>query len=202
MLTAGCGVEDFDAAGILHIDDVTTGWLQTAGSDGQKIVPIVLFRLDNASAERLGVLQVNGVFRRSGEELEWGSVLIRAVGSDGLQAGASAGPFTLTSELGYTGLQSIEEKLTHHEFIDVEVELFVKHRASTWLRLGSFDIDRQLITTRAAGSARRRAGAGPSLYVAGSIEGFGGVLPLPRAWVSDCTARASRSCSSKFISTP
>ena len=66
---------------------------------------------------RSAVLQVNAIFRRSGESLEWGSVLVRAVGREGLAPGSSAGPFTLRSARGYTGRQSSDALLAHREFI-------------------------------------------------------------------------------------
>ena len=125
--------------------EVTTGWLPTESAAGNKIVPVLSFRLDNTGAAPLGVLQVNAIFRRAGEELDWGSVLVHAVGREGLVAGASAGPFTLRSARGYTGPQSIDALLTHREFVDVSVELFVRHRADRWTRLGAVDVDRRLL---------------------------------------------------------
>lgn len=142
---SGCSGATVDAREALRMAEVTTGWLPAESAAGNKIVPVLSFRLDNTGAAPLGVLQVNAIFRRAGEELDWGSVLVRAVGREGLIAGASAGPFTLRSERGYTGPQSIDALLKHREFVDVSVELFVRHRADRWTRLGTVDVDRRLL---------------------------------------------------------
>jgi len=59
--------------------------------------------------------------------------------------------FALRSARGYTGPQSIDGLLSHNEFVDVSVELFVRHRAEPWVRLGAFDIDRRLPASAPAG---------------------------------------------------
>jgi len=144
IAAAGCSGATVDAHEVLRLVEVTTAWLPTESEVGNKIVPVLSFRLENTGRAPLGVMQVNAIFRRSGEELDWGSVLVRAVGREGLAPGASAGPFTLQSERGYTGPQSIDALLTHREFVDVSVELFVRHRADRWTRLGAVDVDRRL----------------------------------------------------------
>jgi len=145
LAAGGCSGTTVDARDALRAAAVTTGWIAEESDAGNKVVPILSFRLENAGAVPLGVLQVNAIFRRAGEDLEWGSVLARAVGREGLAPGASAGPFTLRSERGYTGPQSSDTLLGHREFVDVSVELFVRHRADRWVRLGAFDIDRRLL---------------------------------------------------------
>ncbi len=52
----------------------------------------------------------------------------------------------MESSLGYTGEQSLAEMLQHRDFVDVKIELFVKHRAEQWAKLGEYPIDRQLLT--------------------------------------------------------
>ena len=158
LAATGCGGPPVDVAEALRVTDVTTGWLEADPAGTTKLVPTISFRLDNDSDRRLGVLQVNSVFRRVDEDLAWASVLIRAVGSEGLEPGASAGPFTVRSEFGYTGQQARPEMLAHREFVDVTVELFVKHRATPWVRLGQFDIGRQLLADEPAASVGGPAG--------------------------------------------
>lgn len=172
VLPAGCG-EPLDVPASLQVADVTSGWLDV-GLDTlgrTKLVPIVSFRLVNISDGPLRTIQLNGVFRRClpagaevppaeamvspanleagtcpGEDQEWGNAFLgRAVGRDGLEAGASAGPFTMESGLGYTGEQPRIEMLQHRDFVDVKVELFVRHRADPWTSLAEHQIDRQLL---------------------------------------------------------
>lgn len=145
VVAGGCSGTAVDAREALRVAEVTTGWLPGESDAGNKIAPALSFRLDNTGVAPLGVLQVNAIFRRSGESLEWGSVLVRAVGREGLAPGGSVGPFTLRSARGYTGRQSSDALLAHREFIDVSVELFVRHRADRWVRLGAFDVDRRLL---------------------------------------------------------
>ena len=171
---AGCGGGPLDVPAALTVTDVTTGWLDLGLDElgRTKLVPTISFRLQNVSSENVRTLQLNGVFRRclpqpagqpepvsevspadpvagtcAGEDQEWGNAyLARAVGRDGLDPGTAAGPFTMESGLGYTGEQPRVEMLEHRDFVDVKVELFVKHRADDWVRLGEHSIDRQLLT--------------------------------------------------------
>ena len=151
LVASGCSGTAVDAREALSLADVATGWLPAQSEAGNKIVPVLSFRLDNAGAAPLGVLQVNAIFHRSGEELDWGSVLVRAVGREGLAPGASTGPFTLRSARGYTGSQSSDALLAHREFVDVSVELFARHRADRWVSLGRFDVDRRLLSSAPVG---------------------------------------------------
>lgn len=171
---AGCGGGGIDVAATLSVTDVTTGWLDVGLDDlgRTKLVPTISFNLENVSGDNVRTLQLNGVFRRclpaqegqpqpvsevspadaesgtcAGEVQEWGNVFLgRAVGRDGLDPGGAAGPFTMESGLGYTGEQPRGEILQHRDFVDVKVELYVKHRADPWARLSEHPIDRQLLT--------------------------------------------------------
>ena len=171
LATGGCAPLDVQAS--LDVTTITTGWLDVGFDDlgRNKLVPTISFRLQNVSDGRMRTLQLNGVFRRcledlpgqevaepevspadpeagtcAGEVREWGSALLRAVGREGVEPGDSVGPFTMESHLGYTGQQPRDEMLRHSDFVDVKVELFVKHRAEQWAKLGEFPIDRQLLT--------------------------------------------------------
>ena len=163
-----------DTAIALDVTDVTTGWLDVGLDDlgRNKLVPAISFRVANASEDHLGMLQLNGVFRRClvlyegqpppeapvspadpeagtclAEDQEWGGAsLIRAAGHEGLDPGQGAGPFTMESRLGYTGEQSLAAMLQHRDFVDVKIELFVKYRAEQWTKLSEHQIDRQLLT--------------------------------------------------------
>lgn len=173
VATAGCGGTPFDVDATLAVADVTTGWLDMGIDDlgRNKLVPTISFRLENVSPESVDTLQLNGIFRRclvayegqspptsevspanadagtcAGEMQSWGSSFIRAVGREGLEPGAATEPFTMGSDLGYTGEQARLEMLQHRDFVDVKVELFVRHRSDQWVRLGERPIERQLLT--------------------------------------------------------
>ena len=171
LAASACTPLDVRAA--LEVSGVTTGWLDVGFDElgRNKLTPTISFRLENVSEQRIRTLQVNGVFRRCqvlyegqpapedpvspadeaagtclGEDQEWGSALLRAVGREGVPPGAGLGPFTMESSLGYTGEQSLAEMLQHGDFVDVKIELFIKHRAEQWAKLGEYQIDRQLLT--------------------------------------------------------
>lgn len=173
IVLSGSACTPLDVRAALGIRDLTTGWLDVGLDDlgRNKLVPTVEFRLENVSDQRLRTLQLNGVFRRCqvvyqgqpelenpvsppdegagtclGEDQEWGSALVRAVGRAGVVPGDGLGPFTMESSLGYTGEQSLAEMLGHRDFVDVKLELFVKHRADQWAKLGEFPIERRLLT--------------------------------------------------------
>ena len=146
LISVGCE-PSVDVPRALRVTDMTTGWLDTSASESaqNKIVPTISFSLENVSEHKLGSLQAQGIFHRAGEEEGWGSAFVRAIGREGLVPGASAGPFTLRSERGYTGEQTGREMLEHKDFVDVTVELLVKHRSAQWVSWNQYQIERQLI---------------------------------------------------------
>ena len=173
VVLSGSACTPLDVQAALGVTDMTTGWLDVGFDElgRNKLVPTISFRLENVSDQRLQTLQLNGVFRRCmflyegqpepedpvspadedagtclGEDQVWGDALISAVGREGVVPGDGLGPFTMASNLGYTGEQSLAEMLGHRDFVDVKIELFVKHRAEQWAKLGEYPIERQLLT--------------------------------------------------------
>jgi hypothetical protein len=147
VLFAGCG-PSVDLTKGLQVTIVGTGWYDVGIVNGQnKLVPSVTFNLKNVSDHTLSTLQVNAIFRRAGENDEWGSGFLTAAGSDGLAPGATTAALTVKSPLGYTGSdQSRQEMLQNTHFVDAKVELFAKYSSTQWARLGSYPIERQLLT--------------------------------------------------------
>ena len=86
------------------------------------------------------------VFRRVGEEEEWGSTFVQVVGVEGLASHAETSTFVLRSDLGYTGEEPRLDMFENRYFVDVGVELFVKHGGAQWVMLSEFPIERQLLT--------------------------------------------------------
>ena len=143
----GCG-PSIDVPTALQITQVSSGWFD-AGLDPlgrNKLVPTVSFRLENVTADTVQYLQLNAVFKRQNETEEWGNAFVRAVGTEGLAAGQTTEILRLESGRGYTGEQSRAEMLAHRDFVDVTMELFVKHRGDQWVFLDTVAVDRQLLT--------------------------------------------------------
>ena len=145
--SAGCGPR-VAIAEALQVNEVTTGWFDDGIIQGglNRLVPTISFRLENTAAIEIRSVQINGVFRRVGEEEEWGNAFVRVVGTEGLPSGSLTSPIVLESDLGYTGEEPRLEMFENRHFVDVGVELFVKHGGAQWVKLSEFLIERQLLT--------------------------------------------------------
>src|SRR5688572_2573083 len=96
VAAAACSAGALDLREQLQVTDVTTGWYDAGIVDGKnKLVPTISLHLKNAGGEPVDTVQVNAVFRRVGEEEEWGTAFARVVGADGLGPGASTKPIVL-----------------------------------------------------------------------------------------------------------
>jgi hypothetical protein len=147
LAAASCG-PTVDLTKGLQIDNVSTGWFDDGIKDGKnKLVPSITFNLKNVSDQNLAVLQVNAVFHRINEpKAEWGSGFLNLTGSEGLAPGATTGPVTIKSPLGYTGSDQTRDEMLHNsQFVDAVVELQAKYGSTQWTKVGQFPIDRKLI---------------------------------------------------------
>jgi hypothetical protein len=145
LLVTGCRSRDVEKD--LAITDIHTGWYDAGVVGGQnKLVPSITLRLQNVSTESIGRVQINAVFRRVGEAEEWDAHFVRGIGPDGLEPGAKGGELVLRSERGYTGSESRLQMLQNKEFVDARVQIFGKHGSRTWVKIGEYTIDRQLLT--------------------------------------------------------
>jgi hypothetical protein len=147
---AGCS-PTIDLTKAIAVTDITTGWydagiVPSPEGEKNKLVPSISFALKNVSQSDINSVQINAVFKRVGEEDEWGSAWVKGIGYDGLKPGASTAPMVLRCPLGYTGLQPRAQMLTNKDFIDARVLLFGKYGSESWTRLGEFRIQRQLLT--------------------------------------------------------
>src|SRR6267154_1152106 len=92
--SAACG-PTVDLTKGLQVLDVSSGWFDAGIVNGQnKLVPTISFKLKNVSDQKLATLQINALFRRVGENDEWGSTFLTAVGSEGLAPGATTAVLT------------------------------------------------------------------------------------------------------------
>ncbi len=130
----------------LKLTDVSTGWYDVGVVNGQnKIVPSITLQLQNVSKEDISRVQINAIFRRVGEEQAWGEHFVRAIGADGLAPGKTGPKLVFRSTLGYTGSESRLQMLQNREFVDAKVDVFGKHGSRTWVKMGEFPVDRQLV---------------------------------------------------------
>jgi hypothetical protein len=145
IVASGCRAREVEKD--LRLTAVETGWYDAGIVEGQnKIVPTVTFRIQNVSQEPIDDVQINAVFRRLDEAEAWGDRLVRGIGDEGLPPGATGEPLVVRSERGYTGMESRLQMLKNSQFVDAKVELFGKHGSRTWVKMGEYPIDRELIT--------------------------------------------------------
>ena len=124
---------------------VIPGWLDKGIVNGQnKLVPTISLKIKNGADRPLSYLQLNAVFRIVDDPEELGSKVVWATNGGELPPGKTAGPFNLSSDLGYASPEARTQMLQHSQFRDAKVELFVKQGSRQWARLGEYRIDRQL----------------------------------------------------------
>jgi hypothetical protein len=146
LLPMGCR-RNIDVEKVLTVTDVHTGWYDAGIVDAKnKLVPSVSLKLKNVSNTPVASVQINAIFRRVNEQEAWGEHFVRAIGPDGLAPGATGASIVLRSNLGYTGEQPRLQMLQNREFVDAKVEIFAKHGSRTWVKIGDYKIDRQLLT--------------------------------------------------------
>jgi hypothetical protein len=132
----------------LRLTDVKTGWYDAGIVNGEnKLVPSVSFKLQNVSGEAINRVQVNAVFRDVNEpDKVWGENMIRAIGPDGLEAGATGDALVVRSPNGYTGSEPRQVMLKNSRFVDATVTVFGRHGSRNWMKMGEFPIGRTLLT--------------------------------------------------------
>ena len=148
LALASCA-KPVDLPKVLEVTDVTTGYFDAGIVEGNKnkIVPTISFRLKNTSAEPVASVQVIAKYNVIGETEELGSApYVSAIGPDGLAPGQTGQQIVMKTNLGYTSEAPRAVMFTHSLFRDVKVELYGKHRAQQFQKLGEFTIARQLLT--------------------------------------------------------
>lgn len=140
-----CG-PNIDLKASLQVADVSTGWADLGVVNGQnKIVPSVTFTLKNVGSQSVPTLQSNVIFRRVGEDDEWGAGFLKITGSDGLAAGASSKTQTVRSTLGYTSSETRAQMMANKQWVDARAQVFAKYGSTQWILLGEYPVERRLI---------------------------------------------------------
>ena len=146
-LSATACSPNIDLKASLQVADVSTGWTDLGVINGQnKIVPSITFTLKNVGSHPITTLQANVIFRRVGEDDEWGAGFLRVAGSEGLAPGASSKAQTVNSTLGYTGTEPRAQMLANKQFVDARAQVFAKYGSTQWILLGEFPVERRLVT--------------------------------------------------------
>jgi hypothetical protein len=145
-LVPGCSSVNVETA--IKVTEVHTGWYDAGlQADGRnKLVPSISLKLQNVSPEPVRSVQLMAVFRRAGDAEPWDDTYVRGIGRDALPPGATTPPLVLHANAGYLGTQARIQMLQNKEFVDARVEVHGKHGSRTWVKIGEYAIDRQLLT--------------------------------------------------------
>jgi len=141
-----CGPK-IDLKASLKVQDVATGWADLGVVNGQnKIVPSITFAFQNVGTNPITTLQGNVIFRRVGEDEEWGAGFLRITGSEGLAAGAKSATQRVNSTLGYTSTDPRAQMLANKQFVDARAQVFAKYGSTQWTLIGEFPVERKLVS--------------------------------------------------------
>ncbi len=146
---SACASRTVDLPKALLVTDVSTGYFDAGIVEGNKnkIVPTISVRLKNIGSEPVSSVQLIAKFSRIGEVEEWGSApYVVAIGAEGLAPGQTGNAIVMKCDRGYTGEQPRAELFHHSQFVDVHVELYGKHMAQNWVKMGEYKIARDLLT--------------------------------------------------------
>jgi hypothetical protein len=142
--SVGCG-PGVDLATDLTVSDVLTGWYDNGVKDGKNhLVPSISFRLQNAGAAPISGVQLTVAYWREGADGEFDSVLVRGIGDEALEPGASTEPILVRSRFGYTLEGARADFFLHSQFQDATARLFAK-RGGRIVPIGQYVIERRII---------------------------------------------------------
>ncbi len=152
FLAASSCSRPVDLARSCKLQAAETGWYDAGiTEDGKnKLVPTIVFRVSNTGSTALGQVQFNCLFKRVGDREERSEVVLRgaSVGANDLAPGATTGPITARATEGYTGVEPRVTMLANRLFVDFKVEIFGKAGSAAPVKLGEFQIKRQLLATQ------------------------------------------------------
>ncbi len=123
----------------LELTDLVAYWaVRGRDSEGNNYIrPTVRFRVRNTNAEPVEYIQVMSVFRReSAPEEAWGTGYIHSVHEAPLAPEEESPEHTLRADSNYLSQGSPERMFENALWEDVEVELFVRVGASSWVTRG------------------------------------------------------------------
>ena len=140
MTAPGCvNQEDNEAAARMALNDLVAYWaVRGRDSEGNNYIrPAVRFRVENTNPEPVEYVQVMSVFRReSAPEEAWGTGYLHSVAEDPLAPGEASGEHTLRADSNYLSQGAPERMFENELWEDVEVEMFVRVGASSWISQG------------------------------------------------------------------
>ena len=137
---AGCtNQQDNQTAARMELEEFVAYWaVRGRDSEGNNYIrPAVRFRVRNENAEPVEYIQAMSVFRReSSPDEDWGNGYIHSVAEEALAPGEASGEHTMRADSNYLSQGSPESMFENELWEDVEVEVFVRVGASSWISRG------------------------------------------------------------------
>lgn len=146
--TVGCtDAQDTQTAGRMELTGLVGYWaVRGKDSEGNTYIrPAVRFRVRNANPDPVEYVQVMSVFRReSSPEEAWGTAYLHSVADEALAPGGETVEHTLRSDSNYLSQGTPQQMFENRLWEDVEVEMFVRVGASSWVSQGTTTALRRL----------------------------------------------------------
>lgn len=130
----------------LRLELVSAGWRVADASDHRlHVVPMARVRVVNRLPDPVTGVQVNVVFRRVADGIEWGNHWRPVSRWTGLAPGAASELLLLTSDTGHLSAAPAETALRHPGFVDATVQVYGRYGAQAWAKLAEYRVPRQLV---------------------------------------------------------
>jgi hypothetical protein len=146
LLAGSAACRDIDLRDAIEITDVSTGWYDNGLRPGgwTHFVPSVTLRIRNRTTVAISNVQLMASFWRVGEDGEFDSVLVTALGDDALAPSAQTEPIAVRGTVGYKLEGPRAELFSRSPFKDVTAKLFAK-RGGRIVPKGEYPIERKIL---------------------------------------------------------
>jgi len=146
LLAGSAACRDIDLRDAIEITDVSTGWYDNGLRPGgwTHFVPSVTLRIRNRTTVAISNVQLMASFWRVGEDGEFDSVLVTALGDDALAPSAQTEPIAVRGTVGYNLEGPRAELFSRSPFKDVTARLFAK-RGGRIVPKGEYPIERKIL---------------------------------------------------------
>lgn len=131
---------------VLRLEVVSSGWRVVAASNHRvNVVPAARVRVVNLSQGPVAGVQVNAVFRRVADGIEWGNHWRPVSRGTGLAPGATSESVLVTSDTGHVTAAAARATLHHPSFVDATVQVYGRYGAQAWAKLADYRVPRQFV---------------------------------------------------------
>ena len=147
LLAGLSACREVDLRQAIDVTDISSGYFEdgkrAAGYDWH-YVPSITFRIKNTGTEPIANVQFMVSFWKDGDDGEFDSVNLRAIGDTPLAANATTEPITARATVGYNLEGPRAELFDRSPYKDITVKLFAK-RGGRFVPKGEYKIERRLL---------------------------------------------------------